>query len=388
MRMRLRLGRIAGIAVDVSWTVLLIVWLLAWSLASYTLPEWAPRHSAVAYWTVGVLAALGLMASVLAHELSHALVANRHGVHVEEITLWMFGGVARLGEQARDASTELKIALAGPAMSFAIGAACLAVAASGAVLGAPSLLVAAVAWAGVVNVVLAVFNLLPGAPLDGGRVLGAILWLRSGDEQLARKRAARSGQLVGQVLIALGVVELLLGFGVGGIWLALIGWYLMSAARAEEAHIDLLSTFEGVHVGDVMSTDVQSLDGDRTVADFVHHEAATARVSSFPVVDRDGALLGLVTLRRLRQLPPSEWSTTTLRAIAIPVDQLAVARPDEMLVDVLGRARTSSGRVIVADGRRLVGMVTPGDVATAIERLSLTHPRGGPSTPPARSALR
>ena len=368
-----RLGRIGGVTVGASWTVAVIVWLFAWSLGQYVLPELAPGYAGGVYWIIALLAALGLLASILAHELGHAAVANRHGVPVEEITLWMFGGLARLSSSARDASTELRIALAGPAMSAIIGVACLTVAAACSMLGGPAVLTAAVGWLGGVNVVLAVFNLLPGAPLDGGRVLTAILWRRSGDERLARKRAAHAGQVVGQVLIALGIVEFALGAGVGGVWLALIGWFLTSAAHAEEAQVDVVAAFEGVRVGDVMTIDVRIVESDRTVADFVGYDALTAHVSSFPVVDRDGRLEGLVTLRRLRQLPQSKWATTTVGEVAVPLDRLAIAEPEELLVDVLGRAGAADGRVLVIEEGRLLGIVTPTDVTAALERLSLTR---------------
>jgi len=372
-----RLGRIGGIAIDASWTVVVIVGLLLWSLGAYTLPEAAPGYATGVYWAVGFAAALGLMASILAHELSHARVANSAGVQVKEITLWMFGGIARLGSQARDPRTELRIALAGPLTSVAIGIIGLALAALCAALGGPDLLVAALGWLGALNIVLAVFNMLPGAPLDGGRVLTAILWRRSGDERRSRKRAAHAGRVVGQVLIALGVVQFALGVGIGGLWLALIGWFLTSAAHAEEAQVDLVTTFEGVRVADVMTSDVRTVGGERTVADFVRHDAMTSHSSSFPVVDRDGRLQGLVTLRRMRQLPRSAWATTTLGAAAVPVEQLAVARADELLVDVLQRAGAGDGRVLVVDGPQLVGIVTPTDVTTALERLALSRSLGG-----------
>jgi Zn-dependent protease/CBS domain-containing protein len=376
MGVTFRLGRIRGVAVEVSWTVLVIVGLVTWSLASQTLPEWAPGHLTSAYWSVAGLAALALLASILAHEVSHAIVANRNGVPVEGITLWMFGGLARLGRQARDASVELRIALAGPAMSVAIGLGCLLVAGLTSTLGASDLLTTTVAWLGAINLMLAVFNLLPGAPLDGGRVLTAILWRRSGDEALARRQAAHAGQVVGQILIALGVLELALGAGIGGLWLALIGWFLTSGAHAEAAQIDLIAALEGVHVGDVMTTEVRTVDRNRTVADFVHDEARTTRVSSFPVVDEAGDLRGLVTLRGLRELPRAAWATTTLGSVAVPADALAVARADELLAEAVRRAAAGDGRILVVDGRRLVGIVTPSDVTSALEWGALARSRG------------
>jgi CBS domain-containing protein len=261
-------------------------------------------------------------------------------------------------------------------MSVAIGLGCLLVAGLTSTLGASDLLTTTVAWLGAINLMLAVFNLLPGAPLDGGRVLTAILWRRSGDEALARRQAAHAGQVVGQILIALGVLELALGAGIGGLWLALIGWFLTSGAHAEAAQIDLIAALEGVHVGDVMTTEVRTVDRNRTVADFVHDEARTTRVSSFPVVDEAGDLRGLVTLRGLRELPRAAWATTTLGSVAVPADALAVARADELLAEAVRRAAAGDGRILVVDGRRLVGIVTPSDVTSALEWGALARSRG------------
>ena len=160
IRATIRLGRIGGVTVGVNWTVLVIIWLLTWNLAVYTLPESAPGRSWLVYWIVGFVGALGLVASILAHEVGHAMTARRHDVAVREITLWMFGGIAKLGTQAPDPGTELRIALAGPATSVAIGTASLTLAAAGDAAGVPDVLTVALAWLGVINLVLAVFNLL------------------------------------------------------------------------------------------------------------------------------------------------------------------------------------------------------------------------------------
>ncbi len=376
-----KLGRVRGVEIGANWTVVVIVGLVMWTLGEYVLPELAPGYGQGVYWMVGLLTAIGLLASIVAHELSHAEVANRHGVPVREITLWMFGGLARLSRQARDAGTELRIALAGPATSVVIGVVCLLAAGACAALGGPEVVTAATGWLGGLNVLLAAFNLLPGAPLDGGRVLTAILWRRSGDERAARMRAAHAGRITGQVLIALGIVEVAFGAGIGGVWLALVGWFLTTAAHGEATQVELVATLEDVRIADVMTTDVRTVDGRRTVADFVAHEAPTARVSSFPVVDVDGRLTGLITLRRLHQLPQTAWATTALERVAIPAAQLAVALPDELLLDVLARAGAADRRVLVMDAGRVVGIVTPADVTAAVERLSLTRSRRAPRAP-------
>jgi hypothetical protein len=188
-----RLGRIGGDTVAVNWTVLVIVWLLMWSLAGYTLPDSAAGHPWPVYWAVGLVSALGLVASILAHELSHAVIARRDGVAVQDITLWMFGGVARLGGQAGDPATELKVAVAGPATSLAIGAACIVLAGISAGAGAPDLLTVALALLGVINVVLAVFNLLPSP----GSPVGASRLPQQSQPQHARPHPGDMNELVG-----------------------------------------------------------------------------------------------------------------------------------------------------------------------------------------------
>ena len=197
----MRLGKVAGVSVGAHWSTLLVLALFATLLATTELPATAPGYPTAAYWVVAVVLAGVFLASILAHELAHAAVARHHGVPVDSITLWLLGGVAQLHEHARDPDGELRIALAGPAASLVIGVVSGVVAAAVYTTGGPGLLVGALAWLATVSVVLAVFNLLPGAPLDGGRVLTALLWRRSGDERAARQRSARIGQVLGQVLI-------------------------------------------------------------------------------------------------------------------------------------------------------------------------------------------
>jgi Zn-dependent protease len=369
MRASVRLGRIGGVTVQVNWTALVIVGLVTWSLAEFALPDLAPGYSSLLYWVVSLFAALGLMASILGHELSHAVVARRHDVAVEDITLWMFGGLARLSGRPEDPATELKIAVAGPAGSLVFGAGCLVIAGSSGLLGGPEIVSAALAWLGSIKVVLAVFNLLPGAPLDGGRVLTAVLWRRSGVARWARERAAQTGQILGQILVALGVVQFGIGAGIGGLWLALIGWLLTTAARAEHAQDELERVLEPVRVLDVMTADPRTADGGTSVEEFVLRHALTRQVSSFPVVDAGGNLEGLVTLGRLRQLPRDTWARTSMRAAAVPPEQLDLAGPQELVIDVLRRAGRRDGRVLVVEGRRLVGIITPTNVSNALESL-------------------
>lgn len=382
MKATIRLGRIAGVDVGIHWTVGLIVVLAAWALGASALPELVEDQPPAAYAAAGILGAVGLMGSILAHELSHAAVAVRDGVRVERITLWMLGGVAELGGHARTPQSELRIAIAGPLMSVSIGISSMMLAVFTAGIGAPDLVPATLAWLSLVNLTLALFNMLPGAPLDGGRVLAALLWRRSGDEQLSRWRSARAGGVLGQLLVVAGLV-LLAAFGrPDGLWLALIGWFVITSAKAEETHAEMTNAFSDLRVRDVMSTDLVTAEGRQRIADFVRDVVPVSHVGTFPLVDGAGEPTGLVTLRQIRRVPAERWASTTLGDIATPASAMTTAAPDDRLLDVLAGARSGDGRVLVVDrDGRLAGLVTPSDVTQAFERLSLVHPTRGEPRP-------
>lgn len=349
------------------WTVAVIVGLVSWALSASVLPEVAPDHGSVAYVVAGACAALGLIVSILLHELSHALVARHDGVPVTRITIWMLGGVAQLGGHARSSSSELRIAIAGPLTSLALGSASFIVVVIIGLFGANDLVVATFGWLAVVNVALAVFNMLPGAPLDGGRVVAALLWRRTGNEQFARFRSAQAGAVLGQTLIALGIVLLALGRG-DGLWLALVGWFVTSSARAEQNAAQMSGALGDLRVGDVMTPDPETVDGSMTVADFVAHAVTGTRGATFPLVDAFGSPTGVVTLRQIRRLPRPDW-TTTMAAAGTPAEEMTVARVDDRLVDVLATTTSEDGRILVTDRLgRLVGLVTPSDVTSAFDR--------------------
>lgn len=233
----IRLGHIAGFQVAMNWSVLIIVWLLTWSLASGVLPELAPGYATATYWITGLGGAAFLLGSLLAHELAHAVVARRAGIHVEGLTLWLFGGVAKLGGQPASPQADLRIAAVGPATSVALSVGFGVVAVGLTAVGASPLVVAVVAWLAAINLLLGLFNLIPGAPLDGGRVLRAVLWRRYGDWTRATIGATRAGQVVGYSLIWLGLLQFLIGAGIGGLWLVFIGWFILAASRAERTDV-------------------------------------------------------------------------------------------------------------------------------------------------------
>jgi Zn-dependent protease len=227
-------GRIRGIRIGANWSVFPTFFLIAWSLAVVLLPAAAPGFTPWCYWLFALFTTVAFYASLLAHELSHAFVAQRHGVSVKGIVLWLFGGVAQLEGDTPDARSELQVSAVGPATSLAVAAIAAGVAWLLATVGASALMVAAVWWLAGINALLAAFNLLPAFPLDGGRILRAVLWRRWSDRVRATAVAARIGQIAGYGLVAVGILEFLAAGGaLSGIWLALIGWYITVAARQQ-----------------------------------------------------------------------------------------------------------------------------------------------------------
>lgn len=370
-------GRLGGVPVAVHWSVLVIVGLIAWALAGQVFPDAYPDDPAWAHVVAGVAAAVVFLLGLLAHELSHAVVARRSGVRVQGITLWLFGGVAQLGGEAPDARADLRIAGVGPLVSLLLGGVFAVLAALADAAGLPGPAVGALAWLAGINVLLAVFNVLPGAPLDGGRLLRAALWMWRGDRVWAAVTAARAGRVLGVVLVALGLAEFLVTGTFAGVWLALIGWFVMGAAAAEEQQARLGDLLADVRVRDAMTPEPDVAPADLPVAEFVERYLLTRRHASFPIVE-DGRPVGLVTLGRIRELPPDRRETTTLREVAWPVADLPLVGRDDPLPDVVARlGPAGDGRALVVDGGVLVGILTPTDISRTLQQAALRRPRAG-----------
>ncbi len=378
MRDAIPLGRIAGFPVNVHWSVLVILWLFTWSLAS-TLPGAVKGYSHGAYWLAGACGALVLLASLLAHELAHAVVARRAGVAVGSVTLWLFGGVTTLGGEAKTPKAAFRIAIAGPATSLALAALFGgSVAALHTVRAAP-IVVGVASWLAVINLLLGLFNLLPGAPLDGGRVLRAYLWRRHGDMVRASIGAAHAGRVLAFILIGLGLAEFVAGGLVGGVWLAFIGWFIFAASREEETRISTQQMFAGVRVVDAMTARPHTAPGWITVDDFIQRYVLGDRHSAYPVIDRNGSTVGLVTLTQLRDVAPGRRATTNVGDIALPLPAVPTAAPQEPLGALLERMAAAGprSRALVVEGGDVVGIVTPTDVARLIDVYRLAHPGPG-----------
>ncbi|MBN0043667.1 site-2 protease family protein [Streptomyces actuosus] len=372
MKETLPLGRIAGIRVGLHWSVLVIIALVAGTLAVGRFPDAYPGHSAWAYWILALLAAVVFLGSLLAHELAHAVVARRNGVAVDDITLWMLGGVARLHSEARTPGAELRIAAVGPLTSAAIGGACAALALWLDALHASGLVVEAVAWLAAINIVLAVFNALPAAPLDGGRLLRAWLWRRTGDRMRATRGAAAAGRALGWFMIVTGFAAVLLAGDLSGLWAALIGWFLVATATAEERQAQLRGVLADLPVSRVMTRDPVTVPAAVTLASFLAEGPfGHYRHSAFPVVAPDGTVVGLITVPLVNRTPVEARSVTTVGAVMLPLADVITSGPDDPVVDLVPRLEASHARrALVLDGDRLVGIVTLADISRALSWLT------------------
>jgi Zn-dependent protease/CBS domain-containing protein len=382
VRASFRLGRVFGVPVGVNWSVLVIFVLIAAGLAVGRFPASYPGRPGWMYAAAGAIAALVFFAGLLAHEVSHSVIARRNGVEVRGITLWLFGGVSELGGEAPSPGAELRIAGIGPLVSLLLGGVFAGVAALLAAAGAGGLAVGTAVWLAGINLALAVFNVLPAAPLDGGRLLRAALWRWRGDRQWAAVVSARAGRVLGWLLVGLGLVQFVVGAGFAGLWLALIGWFLLGAAGAEERQAELGTTLAGVRVGDVMSPDPQTAPADMSVADFLGDFLLTHRHTAFPLAG-DGHPVGLVTLDRVRRVPADQRLRTPLREVACTPGELTLTDPDERLTDLLPRlSQCDDGRALVVDHGQLTGIISPTDINRAIQIRRLRHPE--PSQPSSR----
>lgn len=374
MRATFWLGRIAGVRVGVHWSVLLIFVLITLGLAEGRLPAVYPGRASALYWTAGVATSVVFFGSLLAHELAHAVVARRNGVKVADIVLWLLGGAARLKGEADTPGAELRIAGVGPLVSLVLGGAFALVAWLLDLGSASRLLVESVAWLAVINVLLAVFNSIPAAPLDGGRLLRAFLWWRTGDRLRATVGAATAGRAFGWLLVGLGVWLFIARSSFGSLWLALIGWFLIGAATAETRQARVRSVLADVPVRRAMFPDPAPLRAEKPVADvladpyFLRHPAT-------PVTDEGGAPLGLLTLTAARSVPSAARDSTTVGQKMVPASDLLMARPDDRLADVVPRmAPDAAHDVVVVEQGRVVGLLSASDVERMVTQLTADTP--------------
>jgi Zn-dependent protease len=359
----LTIGRFGGVEVRLNWSLIAVFALIAWSLAEGVFPSQNPGLSHGTYIAMGIVAAVLFLVSILLHELGHSLVARREGIEVDSITLWLFGGVSQFKGRFKSAGTEFRVAVSGPLVSIVLGVLFVLIA----LAHVRSSVDGVAAWLGYINLILAVFNLLPASPLDGGRVLHAALWRAKGDFAWATRVASEIGQGFGYLFIALGLAMFIFQGSFSGAWLAFIGWYLLQGARAEARYVATEQALEGLRVRDLMVRNPTTVDADSTIGRLMDDVVWSHRFTTYPVVDQ-GRPVGLLTFASVAAVPRSDWDTRRVRDTMIPLDQVPLLKEDEKAVDALAElASPSANRGLVVDNGHLAGLLSITDLARALE---------------------
>jgi len=350
------IGRVLGIPIQLHVSWFLIAILITWSLAVGYFPQEYPALSGATVWVVAAVTAILFFASVLIHELGHSIVALREKVPVKSITLFVFGGVAAIGREPPTAGSEFRIAIAGPLSSLGLAA---LFGGLGAVSAGSTAIAAPLAYLARINLILALFNMIPGFPLDGGRVLRAALWAWRGNFRNATLWASRAGRVVAFGFILYGFAQILLGGGLfNGLWIAFIGWFLNSAAESNFQQVVLREALEGVQARNVMTQQCQLVPGSMKLDQLIDEQVFGAGQRCFFVAD-EGTLQGLVTLHNIRAVPREERDDLTAAQVMTSVNSVFRVHPDDDVWMVLQRMDEANvNQVPVTDNGHLLGLIT------------------------------
>jgi Zn-dependent protease/predicted transcriptional regulator len=383
MKSQIKLGTVFGIELGLHYSWLVIALLITFSLAAQfhaTNRDW----SEALVWTTSIITGVLFFACLFAHELSHALVAKARGIPIHKITLFLLGGVAQIEKEASDAKTEFWMAIVGPFTSGALGLILFVLAwlsgwvpwSSPATPGTALLI-----WLGYINLGLGAFNMIPGFPLDGGRVLHAILWWAMDDAERSTRAAAFVGQVIAVMFIAFGILRFFQGAGLGGVWIAFIGWFLLQAASAAYLQVQTGTLLHGLRVKDVMSTDCHTVDPNTSLQEFVHGQLLRTGRRCFLVV-QDGRMLGLITPNEVRTVDPQSWLHTSVRDVMRSADKIHFVSRDMPAMEALETmGREDVNQLPVMSDGRVEGIVTRAHVLQVVRsRAELKLP---PSLPPA-----
>jgi Zn-dependent protease len=359
-----QLGRIAGVRIGVNWSWLVVFALIVWTLAATIFPDSDPDLGEGTYLVMAVVAATLFFATLLLHELGHALVARRENMEIEGITLWLFGGVAKFKGAFPSAGAEFRIAVAGPLVSLGIGLAFVLVAL---LTHLPDPVDGVVVYLGYINLVLLVFNLLPALPVDGGRVLRSALWQAKGDFEWATNVAADVARGFAYLFIGFGLFELIFLNSFAGVWLAFLGWFLLQAAGAEVRYLATHQALSGLRVADLMVRDPITVPPDLSLGRFMDEVVWAHRHTTYPVVD-DGRAVGLVHFRSVALVPRRDWDSRSVRDSMLPLDRVPALHEDDELIDALATLGADNvGRGLVLEDGRLLGLLSITDLARALE---------------------
>ena len=336
MRAQIKLGKIAGISIGLHYSWFIIAFLIALSLAGNfhaAMPQW---NNALV-WTVSIITAVLFFVTLLLHELAHSLLAKSKGLRVQSITLFALGGVSQIETESPDAKTEFWVAIVGPLSSFAIGLVCLLLARLSGWTGgmnAANPVAAVLLWLGYINFVLAAFNMIPGYPLDGGRVLRAVIWWFNHNIVKATQWAAWAGQTVAFLFILYGLFRFFVGANFGGLWMAFIGWFLLDASRNSYIQVELSEALRDRKVADIMDRDCPTVEAHLSLQDFVHEFLLATARRCFVVV-QNGRLVGLITPREVSRIQRDEWPQTSVQSVMRPVGEIQAVTPETPVMRAL-----------------------------------------------------
>ncbi len=351
------LFKIAGIRINLDFSWFIIFGLVLFALSAGYLPRAYPGQEAQVYWLAGLVATLLFFVSVMLHELAHSLVAIRHGIDIPEITLFIFGGVSRLSEEPQDPKTEFKVAVVGPLTSFALAAGFGALQLALKVLE-PSLIVVVIGYLAWINLALGIFNLIPGFPLDGGRILRAFLWWKTNSLTRATKVASDFGKGFALAIMILGGLQIFAGALINGLWFIFIGMFLRGMSSQGYEELIIRKSLEGVHVNEVMVREVVSVPPDLTISQLIHDYFLHYAYRGFPVVE-NGRVLGIVSVAAVRQVPREVYDNRRVSDIMTPVQENHLIEANASLAEALVKmSREEQERLLVFQGNRLAGLVT------------------------------
>ena len=365
MRSNIKLGKIFGIEIGLHYSWFIIAALITFSLAGHfqiVNRDWKPG----VVWGAAIITSLLFFLGLLAHELSHSLVARAHKLPVRRITLFALGGVSVIEKESPDAKTEFLVAIVGPLTSVVIGGVLYGIAR---LMGGDSEanpVIAVLLWLGTINVALGVFNMLPGFPLDGGRVLRSVVWGITRSMERSTRIAARVGQGVAILFILFGIFQFFRGAGLGGLWIAFIGWFLLQAAGANYMEVELKHALQGLTAGDLMSRDSVVVEGPTSVQDFVDHYLLRTGKRCF-MVSVQGRLGGLITAHEVKTLDRELWPSTPVQQIMKPIQQVRVVAPDMPVMEALEMmAQADLNQVPVVANQQVLGILSRGDILQAL----------------------
>ncbi|MDD2234463.1 MAG: site-2 protease family protein [Desulfitobacteriaceae bacterium] len=366
MKSSFSIGRIKGIQLEINLSWFIVFALVIFSLATGYFPQNYPDWDPVLKWILSGIIALLLFISVLLHELSHSLVSISLGIDVRKISLFIFGGIAQMEKEPDEPVKELKIAVAGPATSILLYILFILLANISAALGSSEVIIVLLTYVASVNLVLAIFNLVPAFPLDGGRVLRAIIWYLSGNLQNATRIASSMGSIFGYFLIFIGIFGVLSGIFISGIWFIFIGWFIIQASQSSYQNMVMTDIFNKIHVSEFMTDKVMTVNYYISVRELVDSYFYKYRFASFPVT-RDGEVIGVVNRESIKELNKESWDQTTVGSVTDSLNDNLVVAPYESVSEAMKKLFSNEiGRVLVMDRGNLTGIVSRTDILNYI----------------------